>query len=78
MRNTIMKKLPTLTFGVGDRFGLEGEAQLKAVMAIRERGVDAAPVWNKSFREHSLVGTRPDDVRAEAHAAVAAPAPKRN
>ena len=50
-----MKKLPTLTFGVGDRFGLEGEAQLKAVMAIRERGVDAAPVWNKSFREHTLV-----------------------
>ena len=67
-----MKTLPTLTFGVGDRFGLEGEAQLKAVMAIRERGVDAAPVWNKSFREHSLVGTRPEDVRAEADAAVAA------
>ncbi len=67
-----MKKLPPITIGVGDRFGLEGEAQLRAVMAIRERGVDAAPVWNKSFREHSLVGTRPEDVRAEADAAVAA------
>ncbi len=67
-----MKKLPRLSFGVGDRFGLEGEAQLRAVMAIRDRGLDAAPVWNKSFREHSLVGTRPEDVRAEADAAVAA------
>ena len=67
-----MKELPTLTFGVGDRFGLEGEAQLKAIMAIRDRGVDAAPVWNKSFREHSLVGTAPGDVRDEADAAVAA------
>ncbi len=67
-----MKILPPVTIGVGDRFGLEGEAQLKALLAIRERGIDAAPVWNKSFREHSLVGTRPESVRAEADAAVKA------
>jgi hypothetical protein len=28
------------------------------------------PVWNKSNREHSLIGTRPRDVRVEADAAV--------
>lgn len=65
-----MKKLPPLTIGVGDRFGLEGAAQLKAVMEIRKLGFDAAPVWNKSFREHTLVGTTPGDVRAEADEAV--------
>ncbi len=67
-----MKTLPSITFGVGDRFGLEGEAQLKAVMAAREIGLDAVPVWNKSFREHSLVGSSPADTRREADAAVAA------
>lgn len=67
-----MKTLPKITIGVGDRFGLEGEAQLKAVMKIQELGIDAAPVWNKSFREHSLVGTKPEDVRIEADAAVKA------
>jgi hypothetical protein len=58
--------------GVGDRFGLEGEAQLAAFKAARERGVTITPVWNKSNREHSLIGTRPEDVRAASAAAVAA------
>ncbi|HDZ43844.1 MAG TPA: hypothetical protein ENH80_07885, partial [Phycisphaerae bacterium] len=35
-------------------------------------GVDIAPVWNKSHREHTILHTRPADVRAEADAAVAA------
>jgi tagaturonate epimerase len=29
-------------------------------------------VWNKSNREHSIIKSKPDDVRAEADAAVAA------
>jgi hypothetical protein len=56
--------------GVGDRFGLEGAAQLRAFQAAKDKGVTITPVWNKSNREHSLIGTRPEDVRAEADAAV--------
>jgi hypothetical protein len=58
--------------GVGDRFGLEGVAQLRAFQAAKDRGVAITPVWNKSNREHSLIGTRPENVRAEAVAAVKA------
>lgn len=58
------------TFGVGDRFGHQGQAQLKAFLAARERGVDVHPVWNKSNREHSLIGSNPADVRAEARDAI--------
>ena len=67
-----MKKLPRFTFGMGDRFGHQGEAQLKAVRDAQSRGIDLAPVWNKSQREHSLVGTGPKTLRTEADAAVAA------
>lgn len=60
------------TFGMGDRFAHQGHAQLKAVTSAREAGLDIYPVWNKSNREHLLVGTQPDDLRAEADAATAA------
>lgn len=60
------------TFGMGDRFAHQGHAQLSAVLQARAAGIDVYPVWNKSNREHLLVGTRPDDLRAEADAAVAA------
>jgi hypothetical protein len=66
MTTTISK----YSVGIGDRFGLEGAAQLRAFQAARDRGVTITPVWNKSNREHSLIGTRPEDVRAEAAAAV--------
>src|SRR3954465_14691528 len=56
--------------GVGDRFGKEGSAQLRAMQKAEQAGVVIAPVWNKSFREHSLIGTKPDDVRVEADEAV--------
>ena len=58
------------SIGIGDRFGQEGVAQLGAVQQAERAGVVVAPVWNKSFREHSLIGTKPDDVRAEADEAV--------
>ena len=58
------------SMGVGDRFGLEGAAQLRAFQAAKDQGVMITPVWNKSNREHSLIGTRPRDVRVEADAAV--------
>ena len=49
-----------------------GQAQLRAMQQAEQAGVVIVPVWNKSFREHSLIGTKPDDVRAEADAAVQA------
>lgn len=67
-----MKILPRFTFGMGDRFGHEGEAQLSAVMDAAARGIHIFPVWNKSNREHTIVGTKPPGLRAEADAAVKA------
>lgn len=58
------------SIGIGDRFGRQGKAQLRALMRARDAGVDIVPVWNKSHREHTIVGTKPDAVRAEADAAV--------
>jgi hypothetical protein len=63
-------QIPKYTFGVGDRFGHQGRAQLKAFLVAREQGIDVYPVWNKSNREHSLIGSSPDDVRTEARNAV--------
>lgn len=58
--------LPRYSIGIGDRFGRQGAAQLRALIAARSSGVQLAPVWNKSHREHTIVGTRPEDVRREA------------
>jgi tagaturonate epimerase len=66
-----MRKLSTYSFGIGDRFGHQGKAQLKAFLAAKEQlGIDFTPVWNKSNREHSIIGTQPCQVRAEADEAV--------
>ena len=65
-------KLAKYSMGIGDRFGREGRAQLQALQALRTSGVTVVPVWNKSNREHTIIGTRPDDVRRAADAAVAA------
>ena len=62
--------LPRFSFGVGDRFGREGVAQLTAFVRMKELGVDVAPVWNKSNREHGIVHTKPESLRAEADDAV--------
>ena len=66
-------KIQKYSFGVGDRFCHEGIAQLSALLkARREFGVDFVPVWNKSNREHQIVGTEPTGTREEADAAVTA------
>jgi len=62
--------IPKYTFGVGDRFGHQGQAQLQAFLMAHEQGIDVCPVWNKSNREHTLIGSKPEDVRAEAKEAV--------
>lgn len=66
-------KIQKYSFGVGDRFCHEGIAQLSALLKARkEFGVDFVPVWNKSNREHQIVGTEPTGTREEADAAVKA------
>ena len=46
---------------------------VKALIKAEELfGVHFVPVWNKSNREHVIVGTEPGEVRKEADAAVAA------
>ena len=65
-------KLEKFSMGVGDRFAHQGEAQLGAFVMAKELGVDIVPVWNKSHREHTTIGTSPCDVRKEADSAVKA------
>jgi hypothetical protein len=60
------------SFGIGDRFGQQGKAQLAALVKARQQGLDITPVWNKSHREHTIIGTKPADTRREADDAVQA------
>jgi len=64
--------LGKFSFGMGDRFGHQGRAQLRACILATELGADVVPVWNKSNREHTFIGTDPSSLRAEADAAVKA------
>jgi hypothetical protein len=63
-----MRTLGKYSFGLGDRFGHQGGAQLRAITEASLHGIDITPVWNKSNREHNTIGTQPSDVRAEADA----------
>jgi len=67
-----MLTLPRFTFGVGDRFAHQAGAQLAAFERLAADGVVVAPVWNKSNREHTFIGSEPASVRAAATAAVSA------
>jgi len=66
----IMKNCPKFTFGVGDRFAHGAHAQLQAFIAAKELGIDICPVWNKSNREHDIIGSQPQTTRDAADAAV--------
>ena len=65
-------QLGKYSMGVGDRFAHQGKAQLSAIMKAKEQGVSITPVWNKSNREHQIIGTEPKSTRQEADAAVQA------
>ena len=65
-------KLGKYSFGMGDRFGRQGKAQLAAIIQAKKDGIDITPVWNKSHREHEIIGTHPKQVRLEADASVEA------
>ena len=60
------------SLGMGDRFAHEAEAQLAACLAAKKLGVEIVPVWNKSNREHNIIGSEPTSTRAAADAAVKA------
>jgi hypothetical protein len=62
--------LSKYSIGVGDRFGREAQAQLQACIKAAENGVEVIPVWNKSNREHVIIGSSPTDTRAAADEAV--------
>jgi hypothetical protein len=63
-------KLEKFSLGVGDRFAHQAKAQLRACMMAAEQGVEIVPVWNKSNREHTIIGSEPANTRAAAAAAV--------
>ncbi len=63
-------KLEKFSFGVGDRFARQAKAQLQAFVLAAEQGVEVTPVWNKSNREHVIVGSEPASTRAAVEAAV--------
>jgi hypothetical protein len=62
--------LSQYSIGVGDRFAHQAKGQLSACIRAAELGVDVIPVWNKSNREHTIIGSEPVSVRAAADAAV--------
>jgi tagaturonate epimerase len=60
------------SLGVGDRFARQAQAQLRACLAAARQGVEVVPIWNKSNREHLIIGSEPAGTRAAADAAVQA------
>ena len=62
--------LPKFSIGVGDRFAHQAKAQLAACILAADAGVEVIPVWNKSNREHTIIGSEPSQTRAAADAAV--------
>ena len=65
-------ELEKYSIGIGDRFGFEGRAQLRGLQMAESSGVRIVPVWNKSYREHMIIGSSPDDTRRAADEAVSA------
>jgi tagaturonate epimerase len=63
-------ELGKYSFGTGDRFAKQGEAQLKAMILAAEKGIEICPVWNKSNREHLTIKSKPESARLAADRAV--------
>ena len=60
------------SWGIGDRFAHQAEAQLKALILAKNVGIYIVPVWNKSNREHTFIHSEPASTRAAADAAIKA------
>ena len=71
-----MKKNPLIldkySLGTGDRFAHQAKAQLQACVQALSMGIEVVPVWNKSNREHTIIGSEPASARQAADAAVEA------
>ncbi|MCX6976980.1 MAG: tagaturonate epimerase family protein [Verrucomicrobia bacterium] len=65
-----MLTLEKFSLGVGDRFARQAMAQLRACQLADEAGAEVIPVWNKSNREHTLIGSEPASVWTAAKEAV--------
>lgn len=63
-------QLPKFSLGMGDRFAHQAKAQLQACIMAAEAGADITPVWNKSNREHLIIGSEPSQTRAAIDVAV--------
>ena len=66
-RNLMLNKY---SIGTGDRFAHQAKAQLQACVQALESGIEIVPVWNKSNREHTIIGSEPFSARKAADAAV--------
>ncbi|HLY59618.1 MAG TPA: tagaturonate epimerase family protein [Terriglobia bacterium] len=64
--------LPKYSVGVGDRFAHQAKAQLDACIKAADLGVEVTPVWNKSNREHLIIGSGPANSRTAVDEAVKA------
>lgn len=62
--------LAKYSFGIGDRFAHQASAQLAAFQQLAQVGPLVVPVWNKSNREHTFVGSEPASVRTAAKVAI--------
>ena len=60
------KCLEKYSIGVGDRFAHQARPQLAACVRAAREGTTIIPVWNKSNREHKIVGSEPSGTRAAA------------
>ena len=69
MADKVMQ-LPKYSIGVGDRFAHQARAQLKACIAAEKLGVSVYPVWNKSNREHTIIGSEPTQTRTAVDKAI--------
>ena len=63
------------SFGVGDRFAHQAKSQLTAFLKLAEQMPSTpqgcvVPVWNKSNREHTFIGSEPQSVYDAAASAV--------
>ena len=67
MKNILSK----YSFGVGDRFANQAKPQLQAIIMAKEKGCHITPVWNKSFREHEIIGSKSLETRNSVNKAVA-------
>lgn len=63
--------LSKYSIGIGDRFGCQAEAQIRAISRFQnETGMVVTPVWNKSHREHTIIHSTPEETSESVHAAI--------